>query len=243
MFDRLISVFKTPVIEFMCEERYYGVIPEPIPAKKALPSWFKSIPGYMENRDSQTWQRGMTAKKCLPMIDAMSVGFIMPLFADQVIKSNHDCSVIEIGPTSTMFPKVIERHGIEQVGNNTALFKTDPIKFINPWIIKTAPGWSTLFVPCLNQLETRFTVLSGLVDTDKYPKQVNFPGTWNVPDFYDVLPAGTPLITAIPMRRSEIITKAPVRAMNEKDHRVWNRIHMSQQSRKHHYTHELREKR
>lgn len=243
MFNRLISVFKTPVIEFLCEEHLYGVIPHPQPAKKVLPRWFKSIPGYANNGATDMFgQPAMTAKKCLPMIDAMSIGFIIPLMGDQGIRSNDNCTEIIIGPTSKEFPKIVERHDISQVGYDP-LFKSNPIKFINPWVIKTAPGWSTLFVPCINHLEQRFTLLSGMVDTDRYPKQVNFPGTWDAPNFDDVLLAGTPLMTAIPLRRADIVTQAPVRHMRKEDVRELNRIHLCQQNRKHYYTHELREKR
>ena len=38
------------------------------------------------------------------------------------------------------------------------------VKFINPWVVKTPPGYSTLFLPPLNQFDVPFQVISGLVE-------------------------------------------------------------------------------
>ena len=48
-------------------------------------------------------------------------------------------------------------------------------KFINKWLIKTPPGYSCLFVKPLNHFETRFEIISGVVDTDTYINTINFP--------------------------------------------------------------------
>lgn len=48
-------------------------------------------------------------------------------------------------------------------------------KIKNPWTIITPPGYSCLFVSPLNNSDDRFTILPGIVDTDKYTLEVNFP--------------------------------------------------------------------
>ena len=235
---RLISIFKTPVIEFFCDERYWGVAPEPEPAGKAMPEWFKRIPPYSKTTRDAFGRKAMNAKKCLPMLDAMTLGYTIPLAIDQHIKANHDLSEIEICPTSRRFDRGVERHSLEQVGHAQVFGKADPIKFINPWVVKTAPGWSTLFVPPINSMEDRFVCLGGLVDTDRYPKHVNFPGKWLKANFDDTLPAGTPLVTAIPIRREDV--KHVVRPMTDAEAQEINRISRCQDSRNHYYSNELR---
>jgi hypothetical protein len=241
---KLFSIFKTPVIEFLCEERYLDVAPAPEPAMKNIPEWFKRISPYSKtSRDSHN-RPNMNAKKCMPMLDAMSIGFTISLFIDQHIKTNHDCSVIEPGPTSVMFDKAVEFHSSEQVGGHCSPFgKTNPIKFINPWIVKTPPGWSTLFIPPINSFEDRFICLSGLVDTDRYPKEVNFPAKWLKPNFDDVLAAGTPLVTAIPVKRSDMNPEFLVGELTDADKQKLNKIKMNQLARSSYYTKELRAKR
>ena len=238
---KLFSYFKTPVIEFLCDARYIDVAPPPVPAGKMMPEWFKRIPPYLKNRRDTHDRKAMSAKKCLPMIDAMTLGFTIPLAADQNIRSNGDCSLLDIGPTSTLIDKVVERHSADQVG--FAFGKQDPIKFINPWVVKTAPGWSSLFIPPINHFEDRFRVLGGMVDTDRYPKQVNFPAIWLKPNFDDFIPAGTPLVTVIPIKRGSMPTEANVRLMTEKEAKHIRTLHVKQQTRVHVYTNELREKR
>jgi hypothetical protein len=238
----LISFFKTDIIEFLCEEKDFDIIPHPIPAGKLLPDWFKTIPGYLDGKRDNFGSRAMSAKKCMPMIDGMNLGFIIPLAGDVNVRTNKDCSLIEVG-NNPQAGRLIDFHAMEQLGGKTSPSYPGPaIKFINKIIIKTAPGYSTLFVPCLNHFENRFTCLSALVDTDKYPKQVNFPGVWNIPNFDDILPRGTPLITAIPIKRADQPKKAKVRVMTESDIKKVQQIHDSQQNRRHHYTKELRAK-
>ena len=239
----LISFFKTPIIEFLCDERYIGVAPPPFPAGQGMPDWFKKIPPYSKTNTDHFGRKVMTAKKCIPMIDAMTLGFIIPLAIDQQVKSNSNCSKIEFGPTSTEFDKAVEFHNVVQVGGKSEIFKGDAIKFINPWVVKTAPGWSSLFVPCINSLEDRFICLSGMVDTDKYPKQVNFPGVWTKPNYDDCVIAGTPLVTVIPIKRSNIVTDYNVRRLNKSEEKEINRIRKCQSSRNNYYTKELKEKR
>jgi len=240
----LISVFKTPIIEFLCDARYIDVAPHPEPALKHLPEWFKRIPSYSEKKRDQNNRRAMNAKKCLPMIDAMDLGFIISTPIEQHIRVNQDCSLIDVGPTSTEFDKMLEFHSRDQVGgDNTPFGKLDPIKFINPWVVKTSPGWSTLFIPPINRFEDRFICLGGLVDTDRYPKQVNFPGKWLKPGFDDVLPAGTPLVTAIPIKRSHMNIDHRVRVLTEKEMNNIDTIRRNQMAKSHYYTKTLREKR
>jgi hypothetical protein len=239
---KLISVFKTPIIEFMCREEDYGVIPAPTPAMKNIPKWYKDIPPYVPNGKDSFGGKGMTAKKCLPMLDAMCMGFVIPLAGDVHLKSNKDCGIINVGVNPSLGP-LIEFHDKEQIGGkNSPIFPKKPIKFINKWFIKTAPGYSAMFVPCINSLESRFTVFSALVDTDKYYKEVNFPAAWNVPDFDGVLPAGTPLITVIPIRRKDLVKTANVRVLSKKEAEVVHKMMRIQTSRNHYYTHELRNK-
>ena len=238
----LLSYFKSDVIEFFCDERYFNVAPPPEPAIKNIPEWFKLIPPRSKKTRDSHGKLAMNAKKCLPMIDAMSLGFTITLPIDQQINSNSDNTIVKIGPTSTIFDRAAEYHAVEQVGGRSELFKGDPIKFINPWVIKTAPGWSTLFIPPINSGENRFICLGGLVDTDVYPKQVNFPARWLMPNYDGVLSAGTPLVTAIPIRRRDLNPSYNIREMNDNDRKKIDLIQKNQHARDHYYTKELRQR-
>lgn len=237
----MLNLFKKPVIEFYCHPSLEGVIPEPKSAAKYFPDWFKKIPQDLPRRDIFK-NPVMTAKKCMPLLDAMSFGYIIPLAGDTRVITNDNLSIIDIHSPPQL--KTIDFHETDQVGGKTYPgYPGKPIKFINHWVIKTAPGWSTLFVPMLNNFEQPFTCLSGLVDTDKYPKEVNFPAVWHEKNFDGSLVAGTPLVTVIPVKRSSFPKKPVVRKMTDKEFNEIDKMSKIQNSRSHYYTNELREPR
>jgi len=230
-----------PVIEFYCTAEYQEIIPEPISAGKRMPDWFKKIkPGVDDGGRDQFGAVGSTAKRCLPLMDAMSLGYIIPLFADVNIRTDH-AKNMTIGPTQTT---VADKHPVAQLGgpaNNLSKFPA--VKFINKWLIKTPPGWSTLFVAPINGTEDRFTCLSAVVDTDNYPSEINFPAIWHVADYDGIVKAGTPLVTAIPFKRDTTDIEMLVRKMSPGDVFDHNKVIRTQRLRGSYYTKELREPR
>lgn len=233
-----------PVIQFYCHPNLEGIIPEPRSAVKNLPDWFKDLdPSYGDDDQRDAFgNKSMSAKKCLPMLDAMSLGYTIPLCADLHIRSNHDNSQLEVKNPPGM--TVCEFHDAGQLGgrNKLGIKHGNALKFINRWVIKTAPGWSTLFIPPLNHFDQPFTCLSGFVDTDVYPKEVNFPAILKIYDADIHLSAGTPLITAIPIKRDSFPRKPPIKKMSEKEKRIIEKIQRTQDMRTHHYTYELRKR-
>ena len=236
---------RRPIIEFMCHPMFEGVLPEPKPAAKCIPDWFKRISPNIPDSLDNLGRPGMSAKKCMPMLDAMSVGFIIPLQADVGLRVSEKCSIIEAknGPDI----KSIEFHNIAQLGGTAAPgYPAPPIKFLNHWVIKTAPGWSTLFLPLINDVEQKdFTCLAGFVDTDTYVKEVNFPAIWHTPNYEGYLKAGTPLVVAIPINRRILQeTKKPIiRKMTPAEFKNIEKTRLRQESRSGVYTNELREPR
>ena len=111
-------------------------------------------------------------------------------------------------------------------------------------MIKTAPGWSTLFLPLINDIHNKnFTCLSALVDTDTYHKEINFPAIWHTKNFDDILPAGTPLVVAIPIKRNTFKKEPIIRTMTRQEFKRVDNIKKMQSTRRHVYTQELREPR
>jgi len=76
---------KKPIIEFYCHRDDVASLPQPKPAAKYIPEWYKKIPPLItDGRDDRDWSgsHSFTAKKCMPMIDAMSLGYVIPLVGD-----------------------------------------------------------------------------------------------------------------------------------------------------------------
>lgn len=219
LFDKLKSVIKTPEIEFLCYEEDFGVIPKPYPSRKLMPDWYKALPAFKENQKG-LGANNSTLKRCPPFLDAMCIGWIIPLAADVEFKTNSDASGIDYKWTYER--QMVDNHYNWQVSTpdcpNPDSHKP-PLKWRNWWAIKVPPGYSVLFIPPLNRPESRFTCLSGMVDCDGYFEFVNFPFFFNIPNFYGVIEAGTPLMQAIPIRRDAIIKNGVVRPWNKEDHK------------------------
>ena len=97
----------------------------------------------------------------------------------------------------------IQFHPVEQlpVHPSKGEHKISYPKWINPWAIKTPPGYSVLFISPMHR-ESIFTILPGIVDTDQYSAPVNFPFVLNEADrFEGLIPAGTPMAQVIPFKR------------------------------------------
>ena len=242
MFDKLKLWFKNDVIEFYCHPNMEGVIPPPIQASKVVPDWWKKLPHTYSERDT-FGSESMTAKKCMPLQDIMTFGYIIPLQGDVQVITSPDGSIIKAMNPPDL--KVAEFHSIDQVGGkkNAPGAPTQPIKFINHWVIKTAPGWSSLFIPPINHMNPLFTCLGGMVDTDTYAKEVNFPAIWHEKNYDGKIKAGTPLVQVIPIKRNSFPKQPQVRKMTTPEFEEIERIRKCQMSRSSYYSKELREPR
>jgi hypothetical protein len=173
---------------------------KPYRAAYGLPDWYKKTPSYTnkfqkkhvdENNDTKS-----TIKRCMPVFDAITAGYIIPTVVD-VFVSRKDGEPYYSWPSFN----ALEFHPIEQAAlhpkNNGFPFP----KWVNPWSINTPKGYSSLFVSPLHGDDTHFSILPGLVDTDVYHVPVNFPFVLNDPDFEGLIPAGTPMVQVIPIKR------------------------------------------
>jgi hypothetical protein len=181
------------------------IIP-PIPAKKATPEWLKNIPTQYNSID--------TVKKCIPFIDAITVGYILLNHIDIVVTMAADGSIRlpfhndEHKHVLEAFPP-IETHASAQAKNSP--FESFTIlKYMSPWYIKTPKDYSLLFVPLINRIESSIIPLSGLVDTDSFKNVVNIPfihTAFEKPGDTIIIPAGTPICQIVPIRRDDWSTK------------------------------------
>ena len=123
------------------------MIPEPVPARNELPDWYRRLPGVDQTALSAT-NDGVTVKRCLPFLDAMTAGWIIPLAATVRLQINDDGKSVDAG---WEFDRtMVSNHGPFQVAGNR-YEPRPPMKFHNYWTVRTQTGWSCLFVPPLNR--------------------------------------------------------------------------------------------
>jgi hypothetical protein len=188
---------------------------QPKPASSIIPEWYKNTGSYL-NGERKPLGNGIasgTIKKCMPVFDAMTAGYIIESPADVFVSIKDDTQWFEWSDLN-----LISFHPVEQA-ENYPLRKPFPYpKWNNPWSIATPKGYSTLFVQPFHR-ESIFTVLPGIVDTDQYTPPVNFPFVINDPTFEGLIPKGTPIVQVIPIKRDNwkltLGTKKDIESQNK----------------------------
>jgi hypothetical protein len=178
---------------------------QPKPAIKSIPEWYKHIGRDVELTEEEMGKNPKlysvpmgTVKKCIPVLDALSSGYIYSL----PIEVAFDAESRSFGTNSDI--QFIEGHDGRQMNG----FMTDPsyipvaYKWRNLNVIKTPPGWSCLFTHPLNRFDLPFTTLSGVVDTDTHDMPVNFPFLMKQ-GFNGKIEIDTPIVQIIPFKRTE----------------------------------------
>lgn len=210
---------------------------KPYPIKKTLPEWYKQIEPHTHERQN--------LKGCMPFLDGISAGYVLPLPQDFVINYNiydpikkcddssyyfslaenfnHEhCSKYNLNTTNP------QHHSILQVGGqNTFLGKKNGnshiLKILNPWKIKTPKGYSCLFLPPMYNEMDYFYIINAIVDTDTFDDWINFPIIINYdkyPSFKKIFKQGTPYVQIIPFKRDSWKLKINTDAQINVRHRI-----------------------
>lgn len=211
---------RKPKIEFLCRPEDHGVLAAPVPAKEVMPGWFKNLPAVDKNHLTPT-NNGLTVKRCMPFLDALTTGWILPLAATVRLDIAENGASVDAGWD---FDRVmVTFHNDHQVAGNP-LQPRPACKFHNYWTIRTPPGWSCLFVPPLNRPNPIFEIAAGVVDTDTYQSVIHFPFFAKAGDGLHVLEKGTPMVQVIPFRRDETALPAEIRPESEEESETREKI-------------------
>lgn len=174
------------------------IIDEPKPASAFIPEWYKNLNSYItkEKKPTDDGTAAATAKKCMPLFDVITAGYIITSVCDIYIEPREGAPFFKWSGFDA-----ISFHPVSQTTGHPATHKefASP-KFINPWGIKTPKGWSSLIIQPSHR-DLPFTIMPGLVDTDTYTPPINFPFTLNDINFKGMIPAGTPIAQVIPIKR------------------------------------------
>ena len=163
----------------------------PVPAKSMLPEWYRLLATATEGFNYAT------VKRCPPFLEALACGYYMLLQEEVRLTrlANGQVAVVCAEP-------LVEEHPAIQV-EGTPMEKITVLKFLNRWLIRTPAGYSTLFMHPLNRFHMPgLTVLSGVVETDTYYREINFPVLCELKtDESLVLAKGLPIVQVVPIKR------------------------------------------
>ena len=115
----------------------------PKPAIKFIPEWYKKMESYIP--ETVKPDSTPTIKKCIPVLDVMTAGYIIVSPFD-IYVSVIDGEIVYKYPGPAQY-KMIEGHPRKQGYLHPNAMEHPFPKWINPWGIKTPKGYSTLFIP------------------------------------------------------------------------------------------------
>ena len=174
-------------------ENFKDVWPHPQPATRFIPDEFKKLKRFREDNLHEP-----TLKTCVPFLDSLTMGYIIPFDQDYVVDPvENDFSVTPANREQNDFGF----HNKAQLPKEWKTAGENAGKFINKWLIITPPGYSCLFIKPMNRLETRFDIIAGVVDTDTYINVINFPFILNKRDKQFLIKKGEPMVQVIPFKR------------------------------------------
>ena len=186
-------------------------VPEliPRPMSEVNPTWYKKL-NFMSDHPAMAHEK--TIKSCRPVHEYLQTGYCLPLWTDYIFERNSQTD--DIIAQSKI---AVAGHHPEQLGSTRPhedASESFIVKFSNPWLINTPPGYSCLFMQPFYNFESRFTIMPAIVNTDLYYERIHFPATVskNIKIPF-TLPLGYPLIHIIPFKREN--WKSGVSAMPE----------------------------
>lgn len=195
-----------------CTNRMYDERIQPIDNFLSFPDWFKGL-------DAQK----QSLKRCQGTQDYLNTGMTLRLPCDVRIRLNPFGNGWEARyDTQEQIPGMaVESFAYEQTGpvpaTESRLIKdANWIKILNPWEIKTAPGWSSMILPVMWEQDPKWTLMPGVVHTDFYHHM-----NWVLNVLTDVnefvIPMGTPIAHVITFPRN---VKYEVLYADEKVHNL-----------------------
>ncbi len=191
----------------------FEVQPKPYPAVKQLPKWFtdaKPYEGFEKYPNDQNLHYdgklhirnrvvNATFKKCVPLLDSLSAGYIIALWADVMIEQGETFPQIYWKSISDVFSlhgppsrKIPAPAGYDQV----------VYKYHNCWIPQTPKGYSCLITSPLGYNDLPFHAVPAIVDTDSSTLELVFP-MWVKTGFEGIVEKGTPMVQVIPFKRDD----------------------------------------
>jgi len=180
---------------------------KPYPAVKGLPKWFLDEDPYVAHQSGGVADDGRvhvrnrasnaTFKKCVPLLDGMSSGYIIPLWTD--------VEVVDDIENPSIYWKT-QKDVFDMHGTDTKKISTPPgyhsqvFKYNNCWIPHTPKGYSCLIVSPIGHNDLPFRVVPAIVDTDSSKIELVFP-LWVKKGVSSIVEKGTPIAQIIPFKR------------------------------------------
>jgi len=181
--------------------------PEPKPASKSLPEWYKRQPASIGDDKEFILKGGVnsTVKRCMPVFDLLTAGYIISFPMDIYIDATDPNKIAWSVPTplKNFGSDMVATHTAEQVSEypiDRSQYHKDVFRILPFWSVGTEPGYSTLFCHPFHRDDMPFHAFSAIIDTDGFISDGHL-SMFIKKDFKGLIKQGTPLVQVIPFQR------------------------------------------
>lgn len=175
---------------------------KPIPAARMLPAWWREMPVYENNESSIDLNPfpNVTAKRCFPLLDGLTAGYIMPLWSDILVKQVDEGPIIKWATSNPVAESWnFSQSSIYEIPDG---FSSTVFKYFHGWVIKTPPGYSCLITHPIGYNNLPVRTLTGVIDSDSLDTFANSPFLIKQ-GFEGIIEKGTPMFQIIPFKRED----------------------------------------
>src|SRR4051812_22567241 len=102
------------LIEFHCPAHLLGRVPHPIAAGLCVPQWMRTIPTHVPT-DTQSAEPTPTVKNCMPFLEAMTLGYIIPLPADMTFTMEATELRVDVADITGSDVQLVDVHNGDQL--------------------------------------------------------------------------------------------------------------------------------
>lgn len=183
--------------------------PPPTPASKNIPLWYKKQPSYGADEETllRSGNSASTIKRCMPVFDIMTSGYILYMPCDIFIDAtNPEKLQWSIPQQASLIKKdLVSTHSPEQVSHyplKTDIYHKDLFRLLPFWAIETEKGYSCLLTQPFHSDPVPFRVFSGIIDTDNFIADGHFSFQFEK-NFKGIIERGTPIVQVIPFKRED----------------------------------------
>jgi hypothetical protein len=193
--------------------------PEPEPSSKNTPEWFRKIPGFYDNDQSpSSGVQKLTVKKCMAFLDILTSGYILKAPFDIYIDTTEGKQVFDVPQSMKQFVStpMTGMHDMRQISGypiNKDQYIDHIFRVNLVWLVKTSPGYSSIFINPQHREDSPLFAISAVIDTDSFASDGLFSFLVKN-NFKGFIKQGTPLVQVIPFKRTNFVSKI-VRSMDE----------------------------
>jgi hypothetical protein len=186
-------------------EEALSFVPKPETASKFLPEWYKKAPSVIDNGGISFGLIGTTVKKCMPIFDLITAGYIIPAPCDIHLDATNPEKLEWSIPAGILSFQgdMFAVHAIEQYQEmpiNKDVYHKQLLRIFPFWSVGTDKGYSSIFLNPPYSDSSPLVALQAIVDTDSFISEghLSFLVEKN---FKGIIKQGTPLIQVIPFKR------------------------------------------